>query len=443
MFDWFAETFDVTLLATVGLIFFLSLLGAYIRARRRDPCLKSFVGYPVTLEQSEGHILWGTLELEATGLELRYKSSVHDAEHVESSYVFYAEEFANIQAIYRYADELTEEHKRRRLKDLRRSFHPGIGRRIVRNTRNFISLASESLSQVIGVIVGGLRTPPAGRYITDTSEEHLQSLGTTFISHVGNGYDPLLENYIGQKMVFELVEGDEVHEHVGIFKQYSADFIEILDVQFPQPQVLPLGREGAPATKSVRVERSESTVRVINNSHQPVLVHSLSAGAEEELLNVVVDSGETVEVHPRTADEQVTLNLRVVRDLDMIVPRTRCRARHRAEFYQPSLLPSFVFDLGVMLSGKSKADVQEQKLRDQLAHNPNSVLAMVNLGAILMQKKQFAEAERLLRQAWKMRYSLPDNGRRTHMLLEELERHQMHTSAAAQSANVESMKLET
>lgn len=438
MFDWFAETFDVTLLATIGLIFFVSLLGAYIRARRRDPCLKSFVGYHVTLEQSDGHILWGTLELEATGLELRYKSSVHDAEHVESSYIFYAEEFGNIQAIYRYADELTEEHKRKRVKDLRRSFHPGIGRRVVRNTRNFISLASESLSQVIGVIVGGLRGPSAGRYITDTSEEHLQSLGTTFISHVGNGYDPLLENYIGQKMVFELVEGDEVHEHVGIFKQYSADFIEILDVQFPQPQVLPLSQEGALATKSVRVERSQSTVRVINNSHQPVLVHSLSAGEGEELLNVVVDSGETVEVHPQTADEQATLNLRVVRDLDMIVPRTRCLTRHRAEFYQPTLLPSIIFDLGVMLSGKSKAEIQEQQLRDQLAHNPNSVLAMVNLGAILMQKKQFVEAERLLRQAWKMRYSLPDNGRRTHMLLEEVQRHQGHTSAAvAQSANVQ------
>lgn len=39
-----------------------------------------------------------------------------------------------------------------------------------------------------------------------------------------------------------------------------------------------------------------------------------------------------------------------------------------------------------------------------------------------MQKQQYTEAERWLRKAERARYSLPDNGRRTCMLLSELKR---------------------
>ena len=47
------------------------------------------------------------------------------------------------------------------------------------------------------------------------------------ISHVGRAYDPLMERFIGQKVVVEMMEGDEAHEHVGLFKAYSADFYRI------------------------------------------------------------------------------------------------------------------------------------------------------------------------------------------------------------------------
>ena len=53
MFPWFSEIFDVTLLATIGLVFFATLLGAYLRAQRRDPCLSSFVDFAVTVACAE------------------------------------------------------------------------------------------------------------------------------------------------------------------------------------------------------------------------------------------------------------------------------------------------------------------------------------------------------------------------------------------------------
>ena len=426
MFSWFSDVFDVTLLATIGLVFLATLLGAYIRARRRDPCLKSFTGYAVTIECNDNRVIWGKLELASTGLELRYTNSVQDDNHVESSYIMYTGEFGRIEAIYRYIDALDEENRKRRRKDLDRSLHPGVLRRFIRQVRNFISLASESLSEVVGLIIGGLRKP-AGRYISDESEESLRELGTAFIGNVGGGYDPLLERFIGQKMVFEIMEDDEVHEHVGVFKQYSPDFFEILDVQFPQKQVMPLDRSRAAINAQVEASLDHSHVIVANHGVQMVLLQSITANDKEEPVNVIIDAGEKVQVEVEGSCENAMLHFRIMREVDLIVPRTRCVVRHRAEYYRPELLPSIIFDLGIKLRRASKTDVQEQRLRQQLRKNPMAVLALTNLGALLVQKREYNEAETCLKTAWSMRNSLPDNGRRVHQLLQEIQRKQKLT----------------
>ena len=421
MFAWFSEAFDVTLLATIGLVFLATLIGAYLRARRRDPCLKSFTNYVVTIECVDDRVIWGKLELASSGLELRYTDSVHDENHVESSYVLYADEFSRIEAIYRYTDELDDKTRSQRRKDLDWTLHPGPIRRSFRHLRNFISLASESLSEVIGLIIGGLRKP-AGRYITETGEVHLRQLGSTVIGTVGGGYDPLLERFIGQKMVFEIAEDDEVHEHVGVFAAYSPDFFEILDVQFPQKQVLSIERARAVVAEQIEATLDDRKLTVANRSDQMVLLQSITVGEEEMPVNAVIGAGERIQVDFEHECLCAVLNFRIVRELDMIVPRTRCVVRHRAEFHRPELLPSIIFDLGVKLRGESKLDVEEERLRQRLEDNPMSVLAMANLGAVLIQKGEYDEAETLLQSAWSMRNSLPDNGRRAHQLLQQIRR---------------------
>ncbi len=138
--SWFSQVFDVTLLATIGLIVGVSLVLAFVRTNRRDVCLKCFEGYHVTLERSSGKVIWGVMELESTGLELRYRDAVQDANHVESSYVLYADEFADIQAMYRYADDLDQRDKLRREKDIQRSAHPTVFVRMWRGAQHFFSL---------------------------------------------------------------------------------------------------------------------------------------------------------------------------------------------------------------------------------------------------------------------------------------------------------------
>lgn len=424
--------FDTSLLYTIGLIFLATLVGSYFRSRRKDPCLRSFEGYHVTIERTDDKIVWGVLDVESTGLELLYRDDVQDAKHIESSYILYGEEYKDIQVIYRFVDQLTPENKRRRERDIRRSFHPGFVERSKRGLRKFIGTASESINEVVGVLVGRAKKP-AGRYINDESEKSLYRLGENLIGHAGGVFDPLLERFVGHKMVVEVMEGDEVHEHVGIFKNYSPDFIELLDIQFPHKQALPIGAEGCAEDDCLQLTLSPGKLTAANPGEQPVLIQSVHLAGEERLLNVVVDVGESVDLFVEGPLEEAVLHVRVVRELDMIVPRTRSLVRHRAERFPEGALTDIIFDVGVLLSANRRRDEQERRLRAHLEKNPKDALAAANLASILLQKQQYEEARHWFARALQARHSLPDNGRRAEMELRELERKQGRAGVSAGS----------
>ena len=62
------------------------------------------------------------------------------------------------------------------------------------------------------------------KYVTQMKQQLMGSVGTS--------YEPLLERYIGQKVVLEMVKGDALMEFCGMLKDYTADFIEIMDVDY-------------------------------------------------------------------------------------------------------------------------------------------------------------------------------------------------------------------
>ncbi|MBX3001094.1 MAG: tetratricopeptide repeat protein [Caldilineaceae bacterium] len=429
MQDGFAGLFDTSLLFTIGLVFLATLIGSYLRSRRKDPCLSSFEHFHVTLERTDDKIIWGKLEVESTGLELFYKSDVQDEAHLESSYILYGDEYNQIQAIYRYVDELTPENRKKRERDIEQSFHPGPWEIGKRRLRAFIGTANDSFSEVFGMLVGRAKKP-AGRYITDEGESYLNELGKNLIGHAGGLFDPLLERYIGQKVVIEIQEGSEVHEHVGIFKEYSPDFLELLDVQFPEKRALELDSGATIKSDCVQVTIAQDKMIISNPTQQPVLIHSLAYEDDEELINVVVDSGESVEIFSAQPLQQAQLHVRIVRELDIIVPRTRCVVRHRAERFKLKIIPDIIFDVGFLLKPDRRDTEREVRLRRKLANNPKSALAAANLGMLLLKRHEYEEARKWLHHAYSMRRSLPDNGRRVEMELRELERRSSKTDTS-------------
>jgi hypothetical protein len=60
--------------------------------------------------------------------------------------------------------------------------------------------------------------------LSEKKQELMASAGTSF--------EPLLERYIGHKVVLELAKGDKIFEYCGVLKEYTAEFIEIMDVNY-------------------------------------------------------------------------------------------------------------------------------------------------------------------------------------------------------------------
>lgn len=225
---------DNVLLLTVVLIIGLAVVGAVLRARRRDTCLKSFSGYLVYVRFKTGKQIWGQLVTDATGIELKYRADHLDSDgHIESSYIISSAEYPNIYLIIRFLDELTERNVLRRQKVLKRSYRPNILRRIKRKLRNWFNLLRDAMSQAFAsVLTAATKTAP-----TAIASQQKGVLGTSkeLVEWFGNAFDPILERHIGRRVVLEVQspEGNTV-EYVGVFREYTADYLEVMDVTFKE-----------------------------------------------------------------------------------------------------------------------------------------------------------------------------------------------------------------
>lgn len=254
----------------------------------------------------------------------------------------------------------------------------------------------------------------------------ISKLGGQVLGQVGSLHDPMLESLVGQRVVVEWLEDDEVHEHVGILQDYSAEFLLLLDVQYPQKQTLTVDARGVGVAPRASAEYEDGALKVSNMGSQPLLLLSMQCGDQEQVINGLVDGGETLVLHPETDVIGAQIHLRVVRELDLIVPRTRCLVRHKAETVRGQslgdTLTDMIFDLGVAFSEDRRRTAAEARLRETLVQNPKDAAAAASLAGLLIQKQAYDEAQKWLRLSLSMEESLPDGGRRARMQLRELER---------------------
>lgn len=449
---------DTSFLATLVIIILGALLGSYLRATAKDRCLDDFDRYHVTIEKKDGRIIWGDMHLEPTGIELEYEIDVQDQAHVETSYLLYKSEYKDLQAIYRYVDDLTLQEQQWREKDVRSSFHPHFLRRLRRQILNFVSRATDSLSEAMPLITGQVKKP-AGRYIAAPEEAYLQKLGKNIIGYVGTSFDPLLERYIGAKVVAEVLEGGTTREYVGILKDYSADFLEVLDVFYPESRSVNLNSDTVRESlrKDIQVTVEDAAYKIRNLSVFPFLLHRIKCGDRQGEVNAVIGPHDELRLQPlalteaRTpeqadlsiffeglvraeesaekkeneqelgelarsleglcqdelARQNVQFDFRVIRILDMIMPRDHALIRHKAERYNAD---NVFGEIGVRRASIEEEN-KEAAYRAVLAKDAHNVGAAVNLGIVLMQKEQFAEATKWFERALEHRDRLVDGGR--------------------------------
>lgn len=251
----FAVTIPYTAI-TIIFIVLVTAVGAFVRKRSRDKCLRDFEHNMVTLEETSDKTVWGKLRVENTGLEFIYLQKHEDEDgHDETSYILYKYEYPNIGAVIRFHDELSARNKKEREKELKRTYHPGLWRRLKRRILNVFRTVRDSVVEVVNLLISqAKRATPAGKVLT-SQDKYVSQMKQELMGSAGTSFEPLLERYIGHKVVLELIKADKILEYCGVLKEYTAEFVEIMDVDYAV-------KEGQPTRRAdLVVPRKRGVVR--------------------------------------------------------------------------------------------------------------------------------------------------------------------------------------
>ncbi len=228
-----------TFLITLVFIAVCTIIGAFVKGRSKDRCLVDFKNSPVTLELKDGKSIWGRLDVEHTGIELMYDSDYLDEKegHYEKSYILYKNEFPNIELIVRYQDKLNEKEKTDRENILKQYYKPNVIHRVKRKLKNFFSVVRDALVEVFNLFMGRIRTATSAGAVLSGQDKYVSQIQKQLIPGAGTAFEPLLEKYIGKKVIIRMLRKEKSIEYSGILKDYTTDFIEILDVEYKDKQL--------------------------------------------------------------------------------------------------------------------------------------------------------------------------------------------------------------
>jgi hypothetical protein len=75
------------------------------------------------------------------------------------------------------------------------------------------------------------KATPAGKVLT-SQDKYVSQMKQELVEATGTSFEPLLERYIGNKVVLEMIKAEKILEYCGVLKEYTADFVEIMDVDY-------------------------------------------------------------------------------------------------------------------------------------------------------------------------------------------------------------------
>ncbi len=154
---WWRLLIDNALALTILFIFVTAIISVLVNKHRKDKCLKRLGGYHISFLTTAGKVIWGNLVVYSQGIELRFdKPHMTRRALAKSSAMIYPEQLGNCLALGRVADGLSASERRSRLRQIRRSFRPGLIRQTFRWLRNIVNMLRDAFSKALTTIIGSL-----------------------------------------------------------------------------------------------------------------------------------------------------------------------------------------------------------------------------------------------------------------------------------------------
>ena len=221
---------------TITIIFIgvSTIVGAFVKGRLRDKCLLDFTGDLVNIQLKDGKLIWGILNIEATGLELTYREPYLDKadDHCEMSYIIYKSELSNVQIIERYLDDLSDKRKVKRAATLKNIYGKKGIRKITRKIRNFFATVRDSIMEVANLLLGKVKQATPVSKTLSGQDKYVSQMQQGVISSLNASFEPLLEKHLGKKVILQFNKDGKKIEYRGILKSYTLEFLELMDVDY-------------------------------------------------------------------------------------------------------------------------------------------------------------------------------------------------------------------
>ncbi len=219
---------DHTFAFSIITVTVITVFSTVMATLKKDKLLKSLAGHLVTIElkgsqpDSDGERHRGRLRVESEGLEVVEEQVNSSNEKV--SYLLREDEQKNIHAIIRYHDFLTDIEKEEREREVNRVYHPSIGVRLRRKIRNVVNEMKRVATEAFSLVFGKVREQ-FGKYAKELEEKGAEAV--TFATTAT--YDALIDKLIGTRVVVRVKDN---LEYVGVLKDYTSQFIQLLNVDY-------------------------------------------------------------------------------------------------------------------------------------------------------------------------------------------------------------------
>ena len=218
------------------LLFLSALVGALIKRRSCDHCLKRFNGNQVLLPIGTKNWICGKLEVFAQGLEITSPEENQIPCGFVHSRIIPAKEVAGISLLIRQAPDPDTRAGVEWKKERQMLLNPPLRVRLKRFILNSYNMLRDSFGQALKAIIGTVsKETRLGK--AKGADSRFHEMQSNLTGMVPNAWEPILEKYRGKLVAIErMSESEEIFES-GILEDYSDKYLLLRDVKLINPVI--------------------------------------------------------------------------------------------------------------------------------------------------------------------------------------------------------------
>lgn len=323
---WWHVFLDNALPLTILIIFVAACIGAVLQQRRRDKCLWFLNDHHVTYLSCTGRVLWGDLTVFSKGIELGF-----DAAHptrrglLKNSVLIHADELADCFALVRLDAALSEAERRQRVRQIKKTFEPGMLRRGSRVVRNQINTIRDAFDQALGTLLDAVaKSRPSGAAIAGKGSKQV---GKDLVATVGNAYEPMLERHIGSPVVLRISNPsrpeEAAFEFPGYLVDYSEKYLALFNVDHDPLETFDIEVDSDFQREGMTVTVDADHFCVTCTGPEALVIRRVTVGASEHELLVAMLPGASLELAGSgKPGDSLKLTCDLTHRLDLICPRS-------------------------------------------------------------------------------------------------------------------------